>query len=113
MQYFKDHNLYKVVRVTGPTHNYLGVSFGAPGIDEVAVEPLKKSGEAGESVDEDELVQAVAAGVRLANATFGTSYQVAGIQYIPADAAMFDVYSMLANKIVERMQLADEYDGAD
>ena len=83
MRYSINGEFYRAIRITGPTHNLLGLSFcqGVP--ETVAVERLKDRSERG--LDESLLRQAVLAGVATANAAFGTDYQVARIQYVPTD----------------------------
>ena len=73
MQFSRDHEWYRVVRVTGPTHNLLGLKFGErgrqPEIEALSVE----DGDA--TIIADGVKQQVLEGVAEANAEAGTNYK--------------------------------------
>jgi hypothetical protein len=101
MRYSLKAGVYRVVRVTGPHHNLLGLSFSECAPEQVALERL--SGDSNGAIDEEELAQAVVSGVARANAAFGANYYVSRIQYVPGDTPAPEIYSDLAQLIVERI----------
>ncbi len=101
MYFSKDGEFHRVVRVTGPAHNILGLSFSRRKPEEVAVIKLRDAPAA--TIDESRLRQAIFSGVTAANAEFGCEYLVDRIQYDPSDTPDLDVYAALARTLVERV----------
>src|SRR4051812_7638194 len=102
MQFIKTGNLFKVVRITGPSHNLLGLEFGSP-IKQIVVEalPIQNGGKSVLAAEEVSLH--VLEGVKDANAQFGTSYTVVKIQFVPSDSLPVEIYKSLAHSIVQRL----------
>ena len=109
MRYSIKGNSFRVMRITGPAHNLLGLSFsqGTPGA--VVVEKLASSPE--RTIDEDQLREAVLSGVDAANASHETNYHVSRIQYVPTDTPDLGIYSLLARRIIERLATGVNYEG--
>jgi hypothetical protein len=108
-----DGEIYKVVRITGPTHNFLGLAFMQAGVNgTVRVEPIVlKPGEP-VRLRADEVRDKVMEGISEGNAELGTSYRASRIQFVPGDTGPVDIYRMLARRIVQRMHLRPgSYDG--
>ncbi|NQT11275.1 MAG: hypothetical protein HQ582_00910 [Planctomycetes bacterium] len=113
MQFIKTGEVFKAVRITGPTHNLLGLSFY--GLDEegaVTVEPMQH-GEStqSETLDGNEIRRHVLEGVDRADSRLGSKHCVRVIQFVASDSADLDAYSLLAERIVERVERGGEYDG--
>jgi hypothetical protein len=100
MQYTKAGVFYRVSRITGPTHNLLGLSFSGEEPKKVVAQKLSEP-ESGSSFDEEQLKRAVALGVNQENFSLGTHYHVEGIQYIPTDTQDLEIYSFLARSLIE------------
>jgi len=109
VQFLSDGEIYKVVRITGPTHNFLGLAFMQPktnGI--VSVEPITMN--AGEIVRlrADEVREQVMEGIKEANAELGANYHPRRIQFVPSDSTPVEIYRMLAKRIIQRLHTEPE-----
>lgn len=107
MQFLRDEIGFKVVRITGPSHNLLRLVFRTDG-SEPEVKRLQPVG------SEDELatpkvVRAVLAGVVSANEDFSTHYEVAEIAFVGSDSPPEDIYAILAYQIIERLETGGEF----
>ena len=84
-------------RITGPTHNLLGLRFGAAG-GEVAVERLGPvTPEAPQLLDEVEVLREISLGVGDAN----VDLHVVGVRWVLDDSPPPRVYRMLARQLAE------------
>jgi len=114
MQFSYTNGVYRVMRITGPTHNLLGLAFltaQEKGGDVVSVEPLTKANEAARLHAED-VREKVLEGVREANAHLQANYRLSRIQFVLSDSGPVEIYKMLARRIVERLhQYPDSYSG--
>jgi hypothetical protein len=108
MTYSIHGDVYRVMRITGPAHNLLGLSFSHAAPEYVTVEKLGGTSE--QAIDEDRLKRAVLSGVAAANAAQGSDYHVARIQYVSTDTPDPEIYSLLARQIVERLASGGPYD---
>jgi hypothetical protein len=108
MHFSTDGVFYNVVRITGPTHNLLGLRFGnrrretAPQIEAARVAGTPR-------LHSDEVLEEVLAGVEEANARSGTSYVVDGVRFVPDDTPPVTIYRELAAQIVNRMAQGGEF----
>ena len=68
MRYSISGDFYRVMRITGPRHNLLGLSFAETEPETVALERLGPAPE--QSIDEGSLTRAVLSGVEAANAAW-------------------------------------------
>ncbi len=105
MQFSRDGDWYQVIRITGPSHNLLGLKFGEPDSPQPVVERLSVSNEAS-VIEADDVKRQVLEGLSEANAQLGTEYQVAAIRFVTTDTPSSNIYSSLARILVE--QLAQE-----
>jgi hypothetical protein len=102
MHFSRDNEWYQVSRITGPTHNKLGLKFGPSGGSRPPIEALLiGNGEA--KIVADEVQQQVLEGVAEANAEFGTDYQIAAILYVVNDTPSPSVYRMLARYLIKHL----------
>ena len=83
MRYSINGDFYRVMRITGPSHNLLGLSFSGGGHQGVILERLAASSD--RSIDEAALEEAVVSAVDEANKALGTAYRLRRIQYVPTD----------------------------
>ena len=102
MRYTKVGEFYRVSRITGPSHNLLGLSISPDEPARVAMLKLRES-QSTSQVDEEQLKQAVLGGLHEANAALGTSYFIDKIEYLPDDTPNLDVYSSLARSLIEHL----------
>ncbi len=111
MQVIKDGDLYKIARITGPTHNFLALRFGLTAGPTPRVEAL--ASRSGARLDGDALGGEVEKGVADANQRLGTSYQVDLIQFVPDDTPPETAYRGLAERITEAMHRGQSDGSAD
>jgi hypothetical protein len=102
VQVTKVGNVYKVTRITGPQHNFLGLSFSEVEVPSITVERLQLDDDTGHAgtLHEQQLIAAVRRGVTEANQQFGTHFCVATVQYVVTDTPDASLYALLAQKIV-------------
>lgn len=103
MHYYKKNDWYEVIRITGPTHNLLGLKVGDPvdgGTPSVEAIPAH---EAATAQFESALQEQVLAGVKEANDEFATNFQVCGIRYVASDTLDLPTYRYLAKDLIERV----------
>jgi len=114
VQFHFNDGIYRAVRITGPTHNLLGLAFLTPqekGGDVVSVEPLTRANEPARLHAED-VREKVLEGVREANAHLQANYRPSRIQFVLSDSGPVEIYRMLARRIVERLHHhPDSYSG--
>lgn len=90
--------MYKASRITGPKHNYLGISFAAKKPKDLDVLP-RKLGSEEPSIVEGRLVDAVLAGLKAANQSNGVCLTPETIEYVSSDTPDYAAYFDLANMI--------------
>jgi hypothetical protein len=103
MHFSTDGTFYNVARITGPTHNLLGIRFagrrrreGDPSIEALRDVPAPK-------LAADEVLREVLTGVAEANARNGTVYAVEVVRFVPDDTPPVSIYRVLAAEIVGRL----------
>lgn len=103
MQFIFDNGVYKVARITGPHHNFLGVRLNE--VDsKVTVEALPvKNGERVHIEQQDVLAQVVD-GLREVNEELGTNYFVSLILFVPSDSPSSSVYKFLTIELIKRIE---------
>jgi hypothetical protein len=104
MQFLYDGAFHKVVRITGPTHNILGLQFANECIDPIhrpTVVQLQTFTHA--RLDTERVVRAVEAGVREANQKLGVSFRLVAFQFLPDDSPPEETYRELTMCVIERI----------
>ena len=101
MEVTRRGDIYRVARITGPTHNYLAIRFGKPDGRKPDVVSLDDGVKV--RLDASKVRDEVSKGVADANKRLGTSYEVALIQFVPDDSPPEAGYRELAVRIVEDM----------
>jgi hypothetical protein len=102
MQFVRDGDWYLATRITGPTHNLLGLRFGQPHGSHPAIERSSVGG-GSPIIEADDVLKQVLDGLSDANTKLGTDYRVAAIRFITDDTPSSSAYRFLAKSIVERM----------
>ena len=103
MYFVTDGVVFKAVKITGPTHNYLGLTFSSEPIAEIKIEALVLDEVEPAQLDSKEVCKWVKFGVEQANNDLFASYHVKEIQFVQSDSPPVEIYAELAKKIVERM----------
>ncbi|GAB2554672.1 hypothetical protein [Rhodanobacter koreensis] len=105
MKFVNDAPLFKLSRITGPKHNFLGLQFAdAPLIGEPVVERLSVSAAEKECLSDSEIVEQVKLGLTEARSFCKGSYWLEKIQYVPSDSPPVEVYKELAMEIIRRIE---------
>ena len=99
MQTVRDGDFFRLVRITGPTHNFLSLRYGKTDAPHVAaLDPG-----VGNGLSDVEVKRQVLAGVSKANKELNTSYQVKEIQFLRGDSPPEEMYCELAFLITTQM----------
>jgi hypothetical protein len=108
MQFILDNGIYKVARITGRQHNFLGVHFDKKST-EINVEALPiKNGERIQIKQIDVLGQ-VTAGLREVNDELGTQYSISQILFVPSDSPSSSVYKSLIIELIKRIENKEDF----
>lgn len=102
MTYTRDDNLHRIVRITGPAHNLLGIEFGDGGLADCTVERLGPAERQTGQLNDDEVKAWVLGAVATANAEFGAHLVVRRIQYVADDTRDANAYAAMARELVSR-----------
>ena len=104
MKLFFDGEIYRISRITGPKHNFLGISFGNT-ITEIEVEAVETKPDVSESrLCEKKIVESVLNGINRKNIELKTDYKVKKIQYIVSDTPPENIYGQLAEEMIDRIE---------
>lgn len=105
MQFVRNGNLYQVVRITGPTHNVLGIEFAEPGVAplDVVIEASEANPRETPRLAATAVRDNVLLGVQDANVELETTLVVKRIRFVPADSPPSETYRLLARSIVHRL----------
>lgn len=103
MKVIKDGLFYKIWRITGTHHNFLGLSLAhgsgvpLPRIESLLSEKCCSS----EPLDSDKVINEVLRGVQEANDLLMTSYRVESILFDTNDTPPESIYASLAYMVVK------------
>lgn len=108
MHIYFDQGFYKIAHVSGPTHNFLGLSFSDEPVAQVAVEALDAASAATPTpnrpaLEADAVLRQVLAGAEAASARLQRRYVVRAIQFVPSDSAPVEIYRELTQAIIEHI----------
>ncbi len=108
MQYIYDGEFYKIVKITGPKHNMLSLSFGEKQAS-IEVSDLDKSANETLSISACSVENQVRIGIKEINNELNTNYNVLKIQFISSDSPSDSIYIELTKKIVKRLKSGGEF----
>lgn len=108
MQFIKDNDLYKVARITGPTHNFLAIRLCDSNCSVKVTELPTQQFEVGK-LDSKEVLSQVLAGLEDINTELGREYFVSEIQFIPTDSKPTSVYRFLTQELIRRIDIGEEF----
>ena len=100
MRFTRNGDLIRVVHITGPTHNLLGLQLATEPLTR-KIEELDLSG--ARQLAAADVEREVCAGVEDANAALGTRFAVGRIQFVPSDSGPASFYRELARAIVQHV----------
>ncbi len=99
-----EDGMYKGFHITGPTHNYLGVTFGSSANQKFTIEVLPPKGGCnhGVGLTADEVRPWIEEGFRIAESEVGRTFQIERAEIVENDNRRPEVYRELARRIVIR-----------
>lgn len=99
-----------VSRITGPTHNFLGLRLSSQPAACVTVVRLPAVGKGKDGrLDEVQLQAAVMAGVEIANRECGTRWHVSEIAYVVDDTPAYSQYEICAQTAIKRLAAGESF----
>ena len=108
MQYIKDKDLYKVARITGPTHNLLAVRLSEKKCSTQVVSLPIKQGDI-ERLEGDEVLAQVLAGLDEVNKELEKEYFISEVQFVPSDTGPISIYEFLVKELIKRIDSKGEF----
>jgi len=110
MQFIKEDDLYKVARITGPSHNLLGVRLSDVQCS-IKMTPLPMSTGEIEVLDGQKVRSQVLKGLDAVNLELCKHYFISEIQFIPSDTASSSVYIDLIQSLIQWIDAEDHCKG--
>jgi len=108
MKFINNAPLYKVSRITGPKHNFLGLQFASiPSDVEPIVERLSVASSENENLIDSEVAAQVKLGLAEARSFCRGTYWLEKIQYVPTDSSPAEIYRTLAVEIIRRIEAGE------
>jgi len=102
MQYIFDKGVYKIVRITGPQHNLLGIRLtDSECVKNVVSLPIKDNDQP--KVDKLNVLSQVESGLNKINKELNKNYHISEIQFISSDTMSSSVYSLLIQELIKRI----------
>jgi hypothetical protein len=102
MQFILDKDIYKVARITGPEHNFLGLRFDGNGQAIDVIQLPMRSGERPQ-IDQDVVLAQVNEGLLEVNDELGKAYSISQIFIVPSDSPSKTVYKFLTIELIKRI----------
>jgi hypothetical protein len=105
MLFSKYEEFYQAAYITGPTHNFLGLSFTNSMIADIEMIICRLPDNYNENnrLDINEVKAHVLLGLEHANNELGTNYKIDAIKFLINDSNRLKYYSLLSYHIVIRM----------
>jgi S-adenosylmethionine synthetase len=108
MQFIYDNGLYKVARITGPSHNLLAIRLSeSNGHTNVVSLPIKTHEK--NNIDSKDVLNQVMLSLSLVNKELKKDYHISEIQYLPSDTYSSTVYEMLTTELIKRIDSGGEF----
>lgn len=108
MKFVLDKDIYKVARVAGGEHNFLGLRF-KEGVQKIDVINLSlKSGEC-HTIDQKMVLSQVIEGLGEVNAELGSNYAISEIFLVPSDSPSNSVYKFLTIELIKRIERKEKF----
>lgn len=103
MRFFYDGRFYKAVKVTGPSHNYLGllISKETSAKSDLSYELINQNDKGDVNVTFENVKNQVLDGLSKVNVELGTHYHVVSLQFSESDTYSKFVYKELTDRIIK------------
>ena len=99
MHVTRNGDFFRIVRITGPSHNMLSLLYGTEGLEDIEV--LDDDTES--TLEIEEVRKQVLAGVSEANIALDKNYRVERIQFLRSDSSPVEIYRTLAFELTKQM----------
>ena len=107
MQFIDRNPLYRLIRITGPHHNLLGLQIAAGSTErDPAIEDLARGSGRPLRLDGLEVATQVMLGAEDACRELSKKYYFDKIQFVSDDTPPLDVYRWLAGELIRRIDAA-------
>ena len=104
MQFIDKAPLYRIIRITGPTHNLLGLELSEnPTSAKPTIDILDAGDDAPAKLNLDDVLAAVSKGVDAVSGETGKTFWIKRIQFLQSDSRPVEIYTMLAAEILRRV----------
>jgi len=100
MKVVKHDGIYKAARITGPSHNYLGLVVTPVAPSKIRCVQRTMPGDGVCEIDQIRLLEAVSEGVAMANSKTLKQLFVEQVEYVSSDTPDYEAYSELAKVIM-------------
>jgi len=108
MQFILDNGVYKVARITGPEHNFLGIRLGGADdpLDVVSL-PVKEGEQL--KIEGQEVLRQVEEGLNLVNQELDKQYFISELHFVPSDTESTSVYIFLIQELIKRIDCGGNF----
>lgn len=106
MQFVDNAPLYRLIRITGPRHNLLGLELASGPTEREPELEVLDPGAAQARLDGREVARQVMRGIEDACTELGCEYYVERIQYLAGDSLPTETYRSLASELIRRIDIA-------
>jgi hypothetical protein len=105
MQFIFDGEIYKIVKITGPTHDMLGLSLTENNSTKNNIEAMPLSIKKDEiyNANASEVKEQVLIAIDEINSKFGIKYKVKKIQFVPSDTPAANIYKELVIELISHI----------
>lgn len=105
MQFIDNAPVYKLVRVTGPTHNLLVLRFSSADVKgQVHVEALDAGRKCENPIEGREVLENVMRAINDCEIGSGKRYLLKEIQYMASDSRPVEVYYEMTREMIRRIE---------
>lgn len=115
MKFFKNDNIYRVIRITGSQDNILGVAFAEKDRSDNHIEviewdfPKIEKSRSRIWTSKEKVLEQVRSGLESINEFLETNYELSKIYFSPFDSAVNSIYSGLIAVLIRHYQNGKEF----
>ena len=113
MRFTKKDNIYTIARMTGNRDNILGISLSNTDSTEDKIEVIQwifpKIDSSTIRTSKEEVLNQVLTGFNWINKSYGTSYKLSKICYVPSENGSGSIYSLLTQYLLEHYHEGKEF----
>ena len=103
MQFIDNNPIYKIIRTTGPYHNFLVVKLSEKELENPTIIEDLASHQVEAVIAKEDVLNQVVSGIEQASLELNHHYFVEKIQFLSTDTQSVSVYKYLAGEIINRI----------